>query len=1006
MAVIIVEKDESVIEVVNEIAETIVLGDSGEEVIVVSEQGATGATGATGPVGTTVHDDTSPTGDGPEYNHLNDTQKALLHTESHSITSHSDIADATGAQIEELTGGGDTTLHDHEGISENTNARHTESHSIVSHNDTTATGTELESLTNGSDADALHNHPLYSGKPENTITVGKSNCQYTTIQAGINAAVAAGADTDHRFQVFVYPGFYTENVVCPGYVGVLGFGGLMTASTVINPGSGVGYTQSGLGGIWGIQIDMDVTASGTGNHRCVDTSGMTGIQNCRLLMTCATNNVVNSLIRQTGGVLVLNGGMLTYTHTGTSATVNTHNIIDLQGGSGFDFYSVECGAVIGDQADSIAYINETYAVLTKTRCQSNHINISCTNVAYSGHCCVFSETAISTGADLDKDIINNLIDLTSAGGIGIGEIYHIETGSNNGIINSALNTLTVTGFASNYIAEIKSGDTLNSHFDTLKCADEYHGTGTYTFVNSPSNGNIQCSGSYLNMYDAVKTIGPRGCDYTIIQTALTDNPTENILFTVQPDTYVNDTINFTANNQTIQGVSDSNKDAEITNTTTICNYGAFTNCKVSRIYVKQTQASSDPVVTGTGSCSFVDVINELICGAGTGTGTPLIPRNYTGSGIIKILRGEVIQSNASSVDGDYANFASPIVPSAGGSVNVDGSKITLNQTGKHYICFGIGTLSSGSFEVNRTEIIVNTTTCTFSVGLMGNNATGVNFAAFNKISVLGTCLYAIGVSGMTTSTLTINSSYSSYIIESGTSSNIGVSAGSLVIINTSFDVYLTTTFSDGVGTINSISSDSPGNLSLSNVLTTKEFWLSDTVYDDWSSALSSNQPTNPSAKINPNDAEASVTFDNDTNLTDYLYFSPQMPHKWKLGTVIYPHLHWWQTTTNQPNWLLQYRWQKNDGLKTTTWTYLPLDAEIFTWSTGTLNQISYNATGITPPSGYSISDIIQFRLLRDVADTSGEWGSTAETSPVSADAVSFDYHYEIDSLGSRDEYTK
>jgi len=35
------------------------------------------------------------------------------HDESHTITSHSDITDATGAQIEELTGGGDTTLHLH-----------------------------------------------------------------------------------------------------------------------------------------------------------------------------------------------------------------------------------------------------------------------------------------------------------------------------------------------------------------------------------------------------------------------------------------------------------------------------------------------------------------------------------------------------------------------------------------------------------------------------------------------------------------------------------------------------------------------------------------------------------------------------------------------------------------------------------------------------------------------------------------------------------------------------
>ena len=40
----------------------------------------------------------------------------LKHAQAHDITSHTDIADATGAQIEELTGGGETTLHTHAGL--------------------------------------------------------------------------------------------------------------------------------------------------------------------------------------------------------------------------------------------------------------------------------------------------------------------------------------------------------------------------------------------------------------------------------------------------------------------------------------------------------------------------------------------------------------------------------------------------------------------------------------------------------------------------------------------------------------------------------------------------------------------------------------------------------------------------------------------------------------------------------------------------------------------------
>jgi hypothetical protein len=44
---------------------------------------------------------------------IGDHGHGLLHAESHTITSHSDVIDATGAQLETLTGGGETSLHTH-----------------------------------------------------------------------------------------------------------------------------------------------------------------------------------------------------------------------------------------------------------------------------------------------------------------------------------------------------------------------------------------------------------------------------------------------------------------------------------------------------------------------------------------------------------------------------------------------------------------------------------------------------------------------------------------------------------------------------------------------------------------------------------------------------------------------------------------------------------------------------------------------------------------------------
>jgi hypothetical protein len=107
------------------------------------------------------------------------------HAESHTITSHNDVTDATGANLEELTGGGDTTLHDHDGISENTGARHAESHNIASHNDTTATGAELNTLTDNSVANTLHRHSelvASDGAPDPAFSINATG--YATFPAG------------------------------------------------------------------------------------------------------------------------------------------------------------------------------------------------------------------------------------------------------------------------------------------------------------------------------------------------------------------------------------------------------------------------------------------------------------------------------------------------------------------------------------------------------------------------------------------------------------------------------------------------------------------------------------------------------------------------------------------------------------------------------------------------------------------------------------------------------
>lgn len=175
-------------------------------------------------------------------------------------------------------------------------------------------------------------------------------------------------------------------------------------------------------------------------------------------------------------------------------------------------------------------------------------------------------------------------------------------------------------------------------------------------------------------------------------------------------------------------------------------------------------------------------------------------------------------------------------------------------------------------------------------------------------------------------------------------------------------------------------------------------------FDDLQNQLIGQKLEVPGSKITQNSAESSITFATGTPITDYVSMSVQMQHSAKTGAVIYPHIHWWQGSSNRPNWYVLYRWQYGSIAKTTTWTQTTRIGEAFTYAAGTINQIT-NFTAITPTSDQKLSDIVQFRLTRDSNNTSASFASTDVYSGT-VDAVSFDFHFEKDTLGSNSEYQK
>jgi hypothetical protein len=141
------------------------------------------------------------------------------------------------------------------------------------------------------------------------------------------------------------------------------------------------------------------------------------------------------------------------------------------------------------------------------------------------------------------------------------------------------------------------------------------------------------------------------------------------------------------------------------------------------------------------------------------------------------------------------------------------------------------------------------------------------------------------------------------------------------------------------------------------------------------------------------------------SLLEQVYFSVQMPHCWKEGGTIYPHVHFAPTSTNTGDlnsrvvrFSLEYTWAAINGTFGSPATFT-MDSAGFVPNTSQWKHLlCTNNTGIAG-TGKTLSSVLMCRLYRDPTDA-------ADTYPQDVAFLSFDLHYEIDALGSEQEYIK
>jgi hypothetical protein len=147
-------------------------------------------------------------------------------------------------------------------------------------------------------------------------------------------------------------------------------------------------------------------------------------------------------------------------------------------------------------------------------------------------------------------------------------------------------------------------------------------------------------------------------------------------------------------------------------------------------------------------------------------------------------------------------------------------------------------------------------------------------------------------------------------------------------------------------------------------------------------------------------SEGVYTFWFDKSSEEELFFTVQMPHAWKEGSNIHPHVHWTSKTSGvgKVSWGLEYVWANVLGnFNNST---IILATETIDSATSVVAKKHYiTDLGTINGTGKTLSSMLVCRIFRDAANSN-------DTFNDDVGMLQIDFHYQIDSSGSNEEYVK
>lgn len=133
-------------------------------------------------------------------------------------------------------------------------------------------------------------------------------------------------------------------------------------------------------------------------------------------------------------------------------------------------------------------------------------------------------------------------------------------------------------------------------------------------------------------------------------------------------------------------------------------------------------------------------------------------------------------------------------------------------------------------------------------------------------------------------------------------------------------------------------------------------------------------------------------------------FTVQLPHSWKEGTTIYPHIHWTPKSTASGNveWNFEYSWANYEPATPELFPAISSTTVVstgpFTANTHLITPLTSGDLGIAG-TGKKVSSILICRLWRNSSNAADTYGGNAGL-------LFMDFHILVDGYGSVNKYSK